>query len=83
MPSTSIAPRNGSPMTKYTVNYLTLSRKHINHHNCPNHTKPRTRATQYMCKHRKNLSWPQKSTDPNCTLCQNIDEVAWHHLSSL
>lgn len=80
--STSIVPRNGSPMTKYTTYYLTPSKKY-NKSPMPNHTNPRTRGTQYMCKHRKNLSWPQKFTNPNCTLCQNKDKDTWQHLLSL
>ena len=35
-----------------------------------------------MGNHKKNLFWPKKSTNPNCTLCQNYDKDTWPHLLS-
>ena len=33
--------------------------------------------------HQKNLTWLQKFTNPNCTLCQNNEEDTWPNLLSL
>ena len=38
--------------------------------------------TQYMGNHRKNIFWPLKYQNPNCTLCQNNDRDTWPHLLS-
>lgn len=33
--------------------------------------------------HHNNLTWPQKFTNPNCTLCQNNEGNTWPYLLSL
>ena len=40
------------------------------------------RFAQYMGNHRKNIFWPLKYPNPNCTLCHNQDRDTWPHLLS-
>ena len=38
---------------------------------------------QYMGNHRKNIFWPLKFQNPNCTLCHKNDRDTWPHLLSM
>jgi hypothetical protein len=38
------------------------------------------RYAQYMGNHRKNIFWPLKYQNPNCTLCRTNDRDTWPHL---
>ena len=40
------------------------------------------RFAQYTGNHRKNIFWPLKYPNPNCTLCHNNDRDTWPHLLS-
>ena len=40
------------------------------------------RYAQYMGNHRKNIFWPLKYQNPNCTLCRTNDRDTWPHLLS-
>ena len=41
------------------------------------------RYAQYMGNHRKNIFWPLKFQNPNCTLCHKNDRDTWPHLLSI
>ena len=41
------------------------------------------RYAQYMGNHRKNIFWPLKFQNPNCTLCHKNDRDTWPHLLSM
>ena len=41
------------------------------------------RYAQYMGNHRKNIFWPLKFPNPNCTLCHKNDRVTWPHILSM
>ena len=41
------------------------------------------RFAQYMGNHRKNIFWPLKFQNPNCTLCHKNDRDTWPHLLSM
>ena len=43
---------------------------------------PKFRYAQYMGNHSKNIFWPLKYQNPNCTLYQNNDRDTWPHLLS-
>ena len=40
------------------------------------------RYDQYMGNHKKNIFWPLKFQNPNCTLCHKNDRDTWSHLLS-
>ena len=40
------------------------------------------RYAQYMGNHRKNIFWPLKYQNPNCTLCRPNERDTWPHLLS-
>ena len=40
------------------------------------------RYAQYMGHHKKNIFWPLKYQNPNCTLCRTDDRDTWPHLLS-
>jgi len=41
------------------------------------------RYAQYTGNHRKNIFWPLKFPNPNCTLCNKNDRDTWPHLLSV
>ena len=41
------------------------------------------RYAQYMENYRKNVFWPLKCWNPNCTLCHKNDRDTWPHLLSM
>ncbi len=41
------------------------------------------RYAQYMGNHKKNIFWPLKFQNPNCTLCHRQDRDTWPHLLSM
>ena len=71
-----------------------LSNEQINqklsNHFWKNNNIPDTQVTQtlkfgyaqYMGNHRKNIFWPLKYQNPNCTLCRTNDRATWPHLLS-
>lgn len=40
----------------------------------------KSKSAQYMGKCMKDLLWPQKFSNPNCTLCQSNNKGTWPHL---
>ena len=40
------------------------------------------RYAQYIGNHKKNIFWPLKFQNPNCTLCHKNDRDTWPHLLS-
>jgi hypothetical protein len=43
----------------------------------------KSRYAQYMGNHIKNIFWPLKFQNPNCTLCHKYDRDTWPHLLSI
>ena len=41
------------------------------------------RYAHYIGNHRKNIFWPLKFPNPNCTLCHKNDRDTWPHLLSM
>ena len=85
---TALAKRNFTYVDKW------LSNEHINqklsNHFWKDDKIPDTQITQtlkfryaqYMGNHRKNIFWPLKYQNPNCTLCHTNDRDTWPHLLS-